>query len=204
MPTILLVRHGENDYVKKGRLAGRLPGVHLNDTGRRQAAWLAEKLKAAPVKAIYSSPLERTLETARPLAEALGLEIQPRFGLIETDCGEWQDQSLKQLKRLQLWKIVQASPSSFTFPGGESFSIAQQRIVAELQAIARQSQPKDLLVCVSHSDPIKLAVAYLIGLPLDLFQRLQVSPGSITALSIGEAGSSLLAMNVQPDTVYKF
>lgn len=204
MPTILLVRHGENDYVKKGRLAGRLPGVHLNDTGRRQAAWLAERLKAAPVKAIYSSPLERTLETARPLAEALDLEIQPRFGLIEVDCGDWQDQSLKQLKRLQLWKIVQASPSSFTFPGGESFSAAQQRVVAELQSIARQSQPKDLLVCVSHSDPIKLAVAYLIGLPLDLFQRLNVSPGSITALSIGEPGASLLAMNVQPDTDYKF
>lgn len=204
MPTILLVRHGENDYVKKGRLAGRLPGVHLNDTGRRQAAWLAEKLKATPVKAIYSSPLERTLETARPLAEALSLEIQPRFGLIEVDCGDWQDQSLKQLKRLQLWKIVQASPSSFTFPGGESFFAAQQRIVAELQSIARQSQPKDLLVCVSHSDPIKLAVAYLIGLPLDLFQRLNVSPGSTTALSIGEASASLLAMNVQPDTDYKF
>lgn len=103
-----------------------------------------------------------------------------------------------------MWKIVQASPSSFTFPGGESFFAAQQRIVAELQSIARQSQPKDLLVCVSHSDPIKLAVAYLIGLPLDLFQRLNVSPGSITALSIGEASASLLAMNVQPDTDYKF
>ncbi len=203
MPTILLIRHGENDYVKNGRLAGRLPGVHLNDAGRRQAAWLAEKLKAAPIKAVYSSPLERTLETARPLAKALGLEIQPRFGLIEVDCGDWQDQSLKQLKRLQLWKIVQASSSSFTFPGGESFSAAQQRIVAELQAIARQSQPKDLLVCFSHSDPIKLAVAYLIGLPLDLFQRLQVSPGSITTLSISEAGASLLAMNIAPDSEFK-
>ncbi len=195
MPLFLLIRHGENDYVKKGRLAGRMPGVHLNERGRQQSQALVEKLASAPLKAIYSSPLERALETAGPLAAAFGLEVCTLPGLTETDFGEWQGKSLKGLRRLKQWRMVQSAPSRMHFPSGESFAEAQQRIVRELEQLYARHDPKDLVVCVSHADPIKLAVAFYLGLPIDLFQRLAVSPGSITALYLGEAGSQLLTLN---------
>lgn len=198
MPVILLIRHGENDYVKKHRLAGRLPGVHLNKKGQEQARLLAEKLRDVPVKAIYSSPLERTLETAAPLAQALGLEVIPRLGLIETDFGEWQGESLKKLGRLKAWRMVQYRPSLMRFPGGETFAEIQMRYVHELESICSQYEPKDIVACVSHADPIRLAVAYYIGLPLDMFQRLSVLPGSISVLWIAEGVSQLLALNYDP------
>ncbi|MCZ7553792.1 MAG: hypothetical protein B6D39_08800 [Anaerolineae bacterium UTCFX2] len=195
MPLFLLIRHGENEYVKKGRIAGRQPGVHLNDKGRAQAQALAEKLADAPVKAIYSSPLERALETAQPIAARLGLEVVQREGLTELDMGDWTEQKVKGLARLKAWKTVQQTPSRMTIPGGESFVQAQFRITQELDWLAAQHAEKEILVCVSHSDPIKLAVAYFLGLSLDLFQRMQVAPASITALTIGEAGSRLLTLN---------
>jgi probable phosphomutase (TIGR03848 family) len=199
MPIFLLIRHGENDYVKKGMLAGRLAGVHLNAKGREQAQRLADMLTGAPVKAIYSSPLERTLETAQPIAQAVGLEIISRPGLIEVDFGEWQDQKLRTLGKLKLWKMVQNAPAVMRFPGGESFFEAQLRITADLLELANQYEAKDLVICVSHSDPIRLAAAYFLGLPLDLFQRLSVSPGSITTLTLSEMGGRVLNINCQPD-----
>jgi probable phosphomutase (TIGR03848 family) len=199
MTLIILVRHGENDYVKKGRLAGRLPQVHLNEKGRAQAKETAEALcrmfEKAPLKAIYSSPLERTMETAEPISQAFNLPIIPREGLIETDCGEWQGKSVKQLSRLKIWKTVQSSPSLFRFPGGETFAETQHRISQELRELSVLHEAKDAIVCVSHSDPIKLAVAYFLGLPLDLFQRIAISPTSITALQVSESGSHLLTLN---------
>jgi probable phosphoglycerate mutase len=198
MPVILLIRHGENDYVKKHRLAGRLPGVHLNKKGQEQARLLAEKLAGAPIKAVYSSPLERALETAAPLAQALGLEVIPRPGLIETDFGEWQGESLKKLNRLKIWRVVQNRPSLVRFPGGETFAELQMRYIRELESIYSQYEAKDMVACVSHADPIRLAVAYYIGLPLDMFQRLTVLPGSISVLWIAEGNSQLMALNVDP------
>ena len=195
MPLILLIRHGENDYVKKSRMAGRLPGVHLNANGKAQAQALAEKLASAPIKAIYCSPLERAVETAQPLASALSQEVIIRQGLIETDIGEWNGQTLKSLRRLKIWRTVQNAPSLFRFPGGESFAETQHRVCRELEAICSGLEPKDMVACITHADPIKLAVAYYIGLPLDNFQRLAVSPASITALYIGEASSQLLNLN---------
>jgi probable phosphoglycerate mutase len=195
MPIFLLIRHGENDYVKKGRLAGRIPGVHLNEKGRAQAQAVADKLAGAPIKAVYSSPLERAMETAEPIAKALNQQVIERPGLMETDVGEWEDKKVKGLSRLKLWRVVQARPSLWRFPGGESFAESQNRIRQELQELACSHDDKDLLVCVSHSDPIKLAVAYYIGLPLDMFQRLSVSPASITALQIGQISSHLLTLN---------
>jgi probable phosphoglycerate mutase len=176
-------------------MAGRLPGVHLNKKGREQAQALAEKLAGAPIKAIYSSPLERAVETAEPLAKTLGLDLTLRPGLMETDIGEWQGLKAKGLSRLKIWKIVQNRPSLLRFPGGESFLETQQRICQELFSLAAQHDPKDIFACVSHADPIKLAVAYFIGLPLDMFQRLAVSPASVTALMLGEGSSALLALN---------
>ena len=195
MPTILLVRHGENEFVAKGRLAGRLPGVHLNENGRRQAEAVAQALVQAPIKAVYASPLERCIETAQPLADRLKLPVVPRDGLLEIDFGEWQDKTLKQLNRRKLWKVVQGNPSRMQFPGGETFANAQMRVVSELEALNSQHDLKDLIACFSHSDVIRLAVAYYIGTPLDLFQRIAVSPASISSLHLGEFGARVLHVN---------
>lgn len=195
MTTLLLIRHGENDYVKKGRLAGRMPGVHLNEKGHKQAQALAGKLAGSPIKAVYSSPLERAVETAQPIAQALELSVIQRPGLLEVDFGDWQDQTLKSLRRLKLWKSVIFSPSRTTFPKGESFYKAQYRIVQEISQMLAEHDEKDWVVCVSHGDMIKLAVAYFIGLPLDMFQRFHIAPASITALSLNEMSSHLLTLN---------
>jgi probable phosphoglycerate mutase len=199
MPLVLLIRHGENEYVSKGRLAGRLPGVHLNDKGRAQAAALAEALEKTPLKAIYSSPLDRTVETAAPIAEAHKLQVVHRDGLLEVDYGKWQDKTLKQLARQKLWKIVQSRPSQAQFPEGETFAQAQMRIVEEINQLCSQHKPKDIIACVGHSDMIKLAVAYYLGLPLDLFQRLHVQPASISTLMIHPGGGfGLINLNHIP------
>ncbi|MBE0409127.1 MAG: histidine phosphatase family protein [Anaerolineales bacterium] len=202
MPIILLIRHGENDYVKKGRLAGRQPGIHLNDTGRKQAQALADdltqKFDMAAFKAIYSSPLERTMETAKPIAESLELEVIPRPGLLETDYGEWQDKKLKGLSRLKIWRVVQFSPSRMRFPGGETFAETQFRICQEIESLCEMHEPKDMILCVTHADPIKLAVAHYLGMHLDMFQRLIVSPGSITTLQIRDASARLFTLNFIP------
>ena len=197
MPVFLLIRHGENDYVKKGLMAGRLPGVHLNKKGQKQAQAVADKLVGAPVKALYSSPLERALETAEPISRALSLGVITRPGLIEIDIGDWQNQSVKRLSRQKIWKTVSNAPSRMQFPGGELFAEAQIRIGNEIDFLSKQHGPKDLVICVSHADPIRLAVAFFLGLPLDLFQRLYIAPASITALNIGEVGAKLLTLNYE-------
>lgn len=197
MAVFLLVRHGENDYVKKGRMAGRLAGVHLNDTGKEQAEAIAIRLADAPIRAIYSSPLERALETAQPIASRLSLEIIQRPGLIELDMGDWEGKKVKGLSRLKIWRMVQFHPSRMRFPGGESFSEAQLRICAELEYLARIHADDDMIACVSHSDPIKLAVAYFLGLPIDYFQRLQIAPASITAIQLNSSSFRLLTLNYE-------
>jgi probable phosphoglycerate mutase len=195
MPTFLLIRHAENEYVAKGRLAGRLPGVHLNQNGKKQAETLAANLANIPIKRIYASPMERCLETAQPLAAAIGKEVIPRDGLIEVDFGKWQDKTLKQLRRRKLWKVVQANPARMQFPGGESFANAQQRIVQELETLVQKHNPKDIIACFSHSDLIKLAVSYHLGQPVDLFQRIMISPASISTLHLGEMGAQIININ---------
>lgn len=197
MPLLLLIRHGENQFVKKGRIAGRLPDVHLNENGQAQARAVAEQLADAPIKAVYSSPLERSMETAAPIAEKLALQVIPRDGLMELDMGEWTGKKVKGLSRLKIWRIVQNAPSRMVFPAGESFAQAQFRITQELDWISGQHNKDEIVVCVSHSDPIKLAVAFYLGLPLDLFQRMHVAPASITALMISEAGSRLMTLNYE-------
>lgn len=198
MPLLLLIRHGENEYVKTGKMAGRLPGVHLNQRGRQQAADLAEALKDVPLKAIYSSPLERAMETAEPLTAGRKLEIQLRPDLMDNDIGKWQGRSLKALSRMKKWKIVQQAPSRFTFPEGESFLQTQTRVASCLDEIAARHKPKDIVVAVFHADPIKLAVAHYLGMPLDHFQRLACDTGSVTALYISEMGAHLIKLNQRP------
>jgi probable phosphomutase (TIGR03848 family) len=198
MPTLLLIRHGENDFLKQGRLPGSLPDIHLNEHGREQAASLAESLKAAPIKEIYSSPLERAVETAEPLAKALGLTIQVRPGLVDTNVGEWAGVQYKKLSKTPLWKQVQQQPSQVRFPGGESFLELQERLVREIEAIRQAHKAKDLLAVVFHADPIKLVLAHYLGLPLDNFQRLGIAAGSVSILMAGKSGSLLAGLNLRP------
>ena len=191
---ILLLRHGTNDYVKAHRLAGRMPGVHLNDEGTAQAAALAERLASLPIAALYSSPLERALETAAPAAARLGLTIQLLDGVKETDCGEWTGQPLDDLSKTDLWRQVQGCPSVFRFPGGESFVEIQTRMVVALDFV-RQAHPGQTVAVFSHADPIKLAVSFYLGTPLDLFQRIEVAPASITELAFEPCKPRLARLN---------
>jgi probable phosphomutase (TIGR03848 family) len=201
MPALLLIRHGENDFVKQGRLPGLMPGIHLNKHGQAQAAALAESLKNLPIRAIYASPLERAMETAEPLAQALGLAIQLRPGLQDTDVGKWQGVQLKKLRKLPLWKQVQQHPSEVRFPGGESFLELQLRQVKEIDLIRLAHKPREMVAVVFHCDPIKLVLAHYIGLPLDGFQKFVVSPGSVSVLMLGKTGGLLAALNLKPPFV---
>lgn len=197
MTTILLIRHGVNDFVGK-RLVGRTPGVHLNETGLKQAEQVAEVLRCAPIKAIFSSPLERAMETAAPLAAALNLEVQPHAGLLEVDFGEWQGITFGAMHRKKLWKTVTAQPSEVCFPAGESFTGAQQRVVAALNQIGADFGEKDVVACFSHSDIIRLAMAHFLGAPLDAFQRIIVDTASISILHLHEARIRVAAVNQMP------
>ena len=198
MPLLLLIRHGENDFTKTNKLAGRLPKVHLNEKGQKQAQALAEALKGVPIKAIYSSPLDRAMETATPIAENTGLIIQKEIGLLETNIGDWQGKSLKRLYLNKHWKVVQHAPSRAQFPNGETFYECQNRIVRTIDDILSKHKPKDIVACVFHADPIKLAIAHYIGMPLDQFQRLGCDTGSISVLAIGEMGAGLMKLNQRP------
>ena len=199
MPLLLLIRHGENDFVKSSKMAGRIPGIHLNEKGRKQAEALGEALKDFPIKAIYSSPLERAMETAQPIAQARKLEIFQEPDLMDANIGTWEGRSWKVLQLTKVWKIVQNAPSRFRFPEGESFAEAQLRYANALERIAKKhNKPKDIVAVVFHADPIKLAVAYFLGLPLDHFQRLSCNTGSLTMLHLSEVGATLITLNQRP------
>ena len=191
---VLLVRHGQTPTTGK-LLPGRAPGLHLSETGRQQAQGVAERLAGVPnIAAIYASPLERTRETAAPLAAALGMKVKVDKGLLEADIGDWTGQELKAVSKTPEWKVVHSYPSGFRFPGGESFVEMQTRIVSALERL-RAAHPGETIVCVSHADTIKAAVAHALGTHLDLFQRIVISPCSVTAISYGDGGPTVLSVN---------
>jgi probable phosphomutase (TIGR03848 family) len=191
----LLVRHGRTPTTGTV-LPGRAEGLHLSDEGRAQADKAAERIAALkkPPVAVYASPLERAMETAKPIARRLGVRVRIERGLLECDFGAWTGAKLSALRRRREWRTVQAFPSSFRFPDGESFLEMQARMVSTLDRLADRHRG-ETFVAVSHADPIKAAVAATAGVPLDLFQRLAVSPCSVTGLVRGEAGSYVLCVN---------
>jgi len=199
MPLLLLIRHGENDYVKSSKMAGRLPGVRLNEKGQKQAQALSEAFKDVPIKAVYSSPLERAMETASPIAESHKLKVIEEPDLMDTDIGKWQGKSWRVLGLTKIWRIVQNAPSRFRFPEGESFVEAQTRCVTALENIIKKhDKPKDIIAVVFHADPIRMAVAHFLGMPLDHFQRLSCDTGSLTALHVSASRAHLLKLNQRP------
>lgn len=197
MPIILLIRHGENDYVKTGKFAGRIPGVHLNEKGQQEAREIADGLKDVPLSAIYSSPLERALETAEPLAKTKKIKIAIADGLIETDIGDWMGMEVKKARKLPEWKNVQNSPSRFRFPKGESFQEEQTRLVNAMEKIIMEHKKDELVAIFSHADPIKLIIAYYLGMPLDHFQRLACGTGSISILNLDRSEVMLMGQNLK-------
>ena len=196
---VLLVRHGRTPTTGQV-LPGRAKGLHLSDEGRAQAeavagriAALAEGKDRAPV-AVYASPLERTTETARPIAKALGLRVRSARGLLECDFGAWTGAKLADLAKKPEWSTVQRNPSGFRFPDGESFLEMQARMASALADLVERHRGQTV-VAVSHADPIKAVVAQAAGTPLDLFQRLTVAPCSVSALAYTSGGPFVLTVN---------
>jgi probable phosphomutase (TIGR03848 family) len=191
---VMLVRHGQTPTTG-AKLPGRAPGLHLAEAGVTQAEAVARRIAGLErVDAVYASPMERTQETARPIARARKLRVRTHRGLNECDFGAWTGGELKALMKLPEWQVVQRYPSGFRFPGGESFAEMQTRITGAL-ADLRSRHPGGVVVAVSHADPIKAAVADALGTHLDLFQRIVVSPCSITTISYGTTGPVVLNVN---------
>jgi probable phosphoglycerate mutase len=202
-PTLVLfVRHGQTPTTGKV-LPGRAAGLHLAEKGQEQAETVAGRIASLQterrrIAAVYTSPLERTRETAAPIARALGLRVRRNQGLLEADFGEWTGAELKKLYKKPEWRTVQRNPSGFRFPGGESFTEMQTRICGAIDRL-RAAHPGQTVVAVSHADPIKAAVAHAMGTHLDLFQRIVVSPCSVSAVLYGVDGPVVLAVNSTGD-----
>ena len=189
-----MVRHGQTPTTGK-ILPGRAAGLHLADAGVAQAHRVAERIAELPkIDAIYASPLERARETAAPIAKALKQRVKIDKGLLECDFGDWTGAELSKLMKLPEWSTVQKAPSTFRFPNGESFTEMQTRMVSALDRI-RAAHPGGTVVCVSHADPIKAAVAHAMGTHIDLFQRIVIGTCSVSAVAYTGHGPIVLTVN---------
>jgi probable phosphoglycerate mutase len=191
---ILMVRHGRTPTTGKV-LPGRAPGLHLADSGKAEAEAVAKRIgEIKGVSAVYASPLERARETAAPIGKILGQKVHIHKGLLECDFGDWTGAQLTALMKKPEWTTVQKAPSTFRFPNGESFTEMQQRMVSALDDI-RANHPGGIVVCVSHADPIKAAVAHAMGTHIDLFQRIVISTCSVSAVAYSTSGPVVLTVN---------
>lgn len=197
--TVLLVRHGTTPTTGK-LLPGRAAGLHLSEAGRAQAERVASGIAALDPRpvAVYASPLERARETAGPIARALGVRVRTERGLVELDIGEWTGMSLKRAARRSEWDAVQRWPTGFTFPGGESFAGLLARSTDAVARLVR-AHPGEVVVAVSHADPIRALVAAAAGVPLDLFQRIVVSTCSVSAVRYAPDGPRVICVNSSAD-----
>jgi probable phosphomutase (TIGR03848 family) len=193
MTTLVLVRHATT--AATGRKLGGRTAASLDEGGRGQAEAAAQRLSEVPFKAVYASPLARTMETAAEIAAVHGLQVREDEGLLEVEYGRWTDRALKPLTRTKLWPVIQARPSLVRFPEGETIRAMQLRAVDAIEELVRR-HPRQAVAAVTHADVIKAVVAFYLGLPLDLFQRLVVSPASATVLALGDgAQPALLRFN---------
>lgn len=195
MSHILLVRHGQNEWVSKNRLAGWTPAVHLDEQGKDEVSRLAERLSHLPITAIYSSPLERCMETAAAVAAPFNLETIELEAIGEVRYGKWEGKKIKKLAKKRSWFAVQHYPSRFRFPDGEALRYVQQRAVDAIETLA-QRHDEEMIVVVSHADVIKLLLSHYLGMHIDLFQRIGLSPASVSILALSEKGPvRILRMN---------
>ena len=201
MATVILVRHGRTEANATGLLAGRTPGVRLDPTGAEQATRVAERLAPIRLAALVSSPLERCRETAGLIARSQvdRIRVSRERGLTECDYGEWQGRLLKDLVKEPLWRTVQGQPSAAAFPGGESMTTMQSRAVEAVRRrdtlIEAEHGPGAVWVAVSHGDIIKSILADALGMHLDLFQRINVDPASVSIVRYTAARPYVLATN---------
>lgn len=193
MTRFFLIRHAATDAVGK-RLAGRTAGVHLNEEGRAQAQTLAERLAASSISAIYSSPLERALETAAPLADALGLQTSISNDFIEMDFGEWTNCAIEDVMKDERFRHFNSFRSCTRIPGGETMLEAQARMIAGLEKLRLEHREQTVAV-VSHGDLVKAAVAYYAGIHLDLFQRIEIDPASVSIITVYDETARILQVN---------
>jgi probable phosphomutase (TIGR03848 family) len=201
VPTVILVRHGRSSANTAGVLAGRAPGVHLDDTGVQQAVAVGERLAGVRLAAAVTSPLERCRETCKEITgrQASPLRASADKQLSECDYGEWQGRLLKELAKEKLWRTVQGQPSAAAFPGGESMRAMQDRSVAAIRRhdarIAAEHGDDAVWVAVSHGDVIKSILADALGTHLDLFQRIHVDPASVSVVRYTESRPFVLGTN---------
>jgi len=196
---VLLVRHGTTPTTGKA-LPGRAPGLHLSPVGRAQADRVAARISALDPKpvAVYASPLERARETAAPIARGLGVRVRTERGILELDIGDWTGMSIKRAVRRREWGAVQRWPSSFRFPGGESFAELVARTTDAVDRLVH-AHPGQSIVVVSHADPIRALIATAAGVPLDLFQRLVISTCSVSILRYGTDGPRVICVNASAE-----
>jgi probable phosphomutase (TIGR03848 family) len=192
--TFYLVRHGVTSHTGH-KLTGWMEGVGLSSEGRAQAEGAAAMLAGAPLRAIYSSPIDRCWQTAEIVAARHPrLEVRATEEIGEVRYGTWTGRTLKSLAKLKLWEVVQRFPSGMTFPEGESLRAVQARAVNEIEVL-RQRHPKASVCCVTHADVIKLVLAHYLGVHIDLYQRIAVAPASVSAFSVSDRGPYVLGMN---------
>jgi len=191
---VLLIRHGENEFVATHKLAGRTPGVHLNDKGHAQADALVSYLAGQPIGAVYTSPLVRCVETATPLAASLALPAIEDTAFLEVDYGEWQGADLRELAKLPAWQQVQHFPSTFRFSGGETLREVQSRAVGGVEQL-RDRHPNQVVAVFTHGDVIRTTLAHYLGVPLDLFQRIAIQTASTSILAFHDERPMILGMN---------
>jgi broad specificity phosphatase PhoE len=191
--TFLLVRHAAHDRVGTV-LCGRMQGVRLSEDGRAQARRLAERLAADPIASVQASPLERAMETAEPIAVRLGQVVERSDALLEIDFGAWTGTSFKELDQDPRWAAWNRARAVSRPPYGETMLEAQGRIVAAMETL-RGLHRERAVVLVSHSDVIKAALLYHLGLPLDAYGRIEIDPASISTLVVGDWGAKLIRLN---------
>jgi len=195
MTTIMLIRHAVNDFVKTGKLAGWTPEVHLNEEGQAQANALGERLADTPIHHLYASPLERTMETAEAIRKHHdGLDIVHNHEIAEVRYGDWEGAKIADLRRRKMWDVVQEYPSRAYFPNGETMRGVQTRAVNEIERLV-QAHPRETVAIVGHADIIKMVLAHYLGMHLDNFQRIVVSPASISVLMLGHSRPFIAMMN---------
>lgn len=201
MATLILVRHGRTTANSSGVLAGRAPGIRLDDLGVSQAGTAAERLAGVPLARLVSSPLERCRQTATSIAKAqeTPTRIVTDKGITECDYGAWQGRALKDLAKEKLWKTVQSQPSAVEFPGGETMRNMAERAVAAVRrhdaAVEAEHGADAVWVAVSHGDVIKTILADALGTHLDLFQRLHVDPASVSIIRYTQSRPFVLGVN---------
>jgi probable phosphoglycerate mutase len=195
MTVFYLVRHGEPAVF--GRINGRTPEIGLSPTGRAEAAAVADRLASEPLDALYSSPMQRTRETAEILAARLDLPIRFRDDVIELDFGEWTGLTFDQVRTDPRWPLWQYCRSIASLPGGESMRQVQERVVGALFEL-RQAHPGGSVAIVSHGDVIRAALLFALGMPLDLYSRIEIALASISSVRIDDAGIRVLAVNERP------